>query len=148
MIRPRIFLADDHSEFLKLEVALLQPHFELVGTAADGASLVSEVQRLNPDIVVADITMPIMSGIKAVARACQVRLHRQVHIPYHPFQRGIRGSLLAGRRPGIRYKISHESAFDSRDPCGSRWPALCVSLGPSIAMDCEKPRRLLNEEFS
>ncbi len=66
MIRPRIFLADDHSEFLKLEVALLQPHFELVGTAADGASLVSEVQRLNPDIVVADITMPIMSGIEAV----------------------------------------------------------------------------------
>ena len=66
MIRPRIFLADDHDDFLKLEIALLQPHFDVVGTAADGATLVAEVQRLNPDVVVADITMPIMTGIDAV----------------------------------------------------------------------------------
>ena len=66
MIRPRVFLADDHDDFLKLEIALLQPHFDVVGTAADGAKLVSEVRRLNPDVVVADITMPIMTGIDAV----------------------------------------------------------------------------------
>jgi DNA-binding NarL/FixJ family response regulator len=66
MIRPRVFLADDHLEFLKLEIAFLEPHFELIGTAADGASLVSEVLRLRPDVVVVDITMPIMTGIDAV----------------------------------------------------------------------------------
>ncbi len=66
MNRPRIFLADDHAEFLRAEVALLQPHFDLVGTANDGISMVSEVQRLNPDIVVADVTMPGMNGIDAV----------------------------------------------------------------------------------
>lgn len=66
MIRPTVFLADDHIEFLKSTVALLQSHFELVGTAGDGAMLVSEVQRLVPDVVVADITMPIMTGIEAV----------------------------------------------------------------------------------
>jgi DNA-binding NarL/FixJ family response regulator len=66
VIRPRIFVADDHADFLKSEVALLRPHFELVGTATDGASVVSEVQRLNPDVVVVDITMPIMTGIEAV----------------------------------------------------------------------------------
>jgi CheY-like chemotaxis protein len=66
VIRPRIFLADDHADFLKAEIALLQPHFELVGIASDGASLVSEVQRLKPDVVVVDITMPIMTGIDAV----------------------------------------------------------------------------------
>ena len=42
------------------------PHFDLVGTASDGISLVSEVQRLNPDVVVVDITMPLMNGIDAV----------------------------------------------------------------------------------
>ena len=68
MIRPRILLADDHPEFLEAEIALLRSHFELVGTASDGASLVSEVQRLNPDVVVADITMPVMNGIDAVHR--------------------------------------------------------------------------------
>jgi DNA-binding NarL/FixJ family response regulator len=66
LIRPRIFLADDHEEFLEAEIALLLPHFEIVGIASDGASLVSEVQRLNPDVVVVDITMPLMSGIEAV----------------------------------------------------------------------------------
>ncbi len=66
MIRPRVFLADDHPDFLKLETAFLKPHFELIGTAADGASLVSGVLRLRPDVVVADITMPIVSGIDAV----------------------------------------------------------------------------------
>ena len=66
VIRPRVFLADDHSDFLKAEIALLQPYFELVGIASDGGSLVSEVQRLKPDVVVADITMPVMTGIEAV----------------------------------------------------------------------------------
>lgn len=71
MIRPRLFLADDHPEFLKLEKAFLDPHFELIGTAADGVSLVKEVLRLCPDIVVVDITMPMLSGIDAVRQLVQ-----------------------------------------------------------------------------
>ena len=66
MLRPRVLLADDHAEFLKAEIALLQTHFELVGTASDGVSLVSEAERLNPDVVVVDVTMPVMNGIDAV----------------------------------------------------------------------------------
>jgi DNA-binding NarL/FixJ family response regulator len=66
LIRPRVLLADDHLEFLQAEIALLRPHFELVGTASDGVSLISEAARLNPDVVVVDITMPVMNGIDAV----------------------------------------------------------------------------------
>ena len=66
MLRPRVLLADDHAEFLKAEIALLQTHFELVGTASDGVALVSEAERLNPDVVVVDVTMPVMNGIDAV----------------------------------------------------------------------------------
>lgn len=71
MLRPRVLLADDHTEFLEAESALLRPHFELVGTASDGASLVSEVTRLNPDVVVVDMTMPVMNGIDAVHKLVQ-----------------------------------------------------------------------------
>ena len=71
MIRPRIFLADDHAEFLEAEIALLRPDFDLVGTANNGSFLVSEVQRLNPDVVVVDITMPGMTGIEAVHKLVQ-----------------------------------------------------------------------------
>jgi DNA-binding NarL/FixJ family response regulator len=66
LIRPRILLADDHLEFLEAESVFLGPHFEVVGTASDGASLVSEAERLNPDVIVVDITMPVMNGIDAV----------------------------------------------------------------------------------
>jgi DNA-binding NarL/FixJ family response regulator len=68
LIRPRILLADDHLEFLEAEIAFLRPHFEVVGTANDGASLVSEAERLSPDLVVTDITMPILNGIDAVQK--------------------------------------------------------------------------------
>ncbi len=71
MIRPRVVLADDHSEFLEAEIALLRPYFELVGTAGDGVSLVSEVQRLKPDVAVVDIAMPGMTGIEAVHKLVQ-----------------------------------------------------------------------------
>ncbi|WP_051979749.1 response regulator [Edaphobacter aggregans] len=65
MIRPRILLADDHPAVLKATSALLKAQFEIVGNVADGATLVSEAVRLCPDVVVADITLPIVSGIEA-----------------------------------------------------------------------------------
>jgi len=71
VIRPRIFLADDHHDLLEAEIALLLPHFEIVGVTTDGMSLVSEVQRLNPEVVVVDITMPLMNGIDAVRKLKQ-----------------------------------------------------------------------------
>jgi|SRR5580658_7255546 DNA-binding NarL/FixJ family response regulator len=66
LIRPRLLLADDNHELLEAEIALLQPYFELVGTASDGPSLVSEAQRLEPDVIVVDITLPLLNGIDAV----------------------------------------------------------------------------------
>jgi DNA-binding NarL/FixJ family response regulator len=68
LMRPRIFLADDHAAVLKATTALLKPQFDIVGNATDGATLVSEVLRLCPDVIVADITMPVLSGIDAAHR--------------------------------------------------------------------------------
>ena len=72
MIRPRVLLADDHSAFLERTAALLEPQFDIVGSVADGAALVSEALRLNPDVIVADITMPGLSGIDAAHRLRQL----------------------------------------------------------------------------
>jgi DNA-binding NarL/FixJ family response regulator len=68
LMRPRIFLADDHPAVLKATTALLTPQFDIVGNATDGATLVSEVLRLCPDVIVIDITMPVLSGIDAAHR--------------------------------------------------------------------------------
>ena len=64
--RPRVMLADDHRAMLEAEIALLSPHFDVVAAVADGASLVSEARRLHPDLIVADITMPLLDGIDAL----------------------------------------------------------------------------------
>jgi len=68
LIRPRVLLADDHSPLLEAATELLRPHFDVVGTALDGEGLVSEALRLKPDVIVVDITMPILNGIDAVQR--------------------------------------------------------------------------------
>ena len=68
LIRPRVFLADDHPQLLEAETDLLLPHFDIVGTAMDGDALVSEALRLNPDVIIVDITMPVLNGIEAVQK--------------------------------------------------------------------------------
>jgi DNA-binding NarL/FixJ family response regulator len=62
----RLLLADDHPALLEVEIALVSPHFDVVGTAPDGAALVAEACRLCPDVIVTDISMPILNGIGAV----------------------------------------------------------------------------------
>jgi len=64
LARPRILLADDHHPVLA-RLSLLQPHFEVIGMVNDGKSLVSEAQRLQPDVIVLDIAMPLLTGIEA-----------------------------------------------------------------------------------
>ena len=99
MIRPSVFLADDHTEFLKSTAALLQPHFELVGTTGDGASLISEVRRLKPDVVVVDITMPIMTGIEAVHELIKSgSSSRFVFLTIHSSEEYIKACLGEGAR--------------------------------------------------
>jgi DNA-binding NarL/FixJ family response regulator len=49
-------------------MALLSPYFDVVATATDGAALVSKVRSLHPDVIVTDISMPILNGIDAVRK--------------------------------------------------------------------------------
>ena len=68
MSRPRVLLADDHrvvSEGLK---HLLADDFDLVGTVEDGRALVAAAKKLQPDVIVADITMPHLNGLDAMTQ--------------------------------------------------------------------------------
>lgn len=70
MKRMRILLVDDHvlvREGLK-RVLEAQPDLELVGEAADGEQAVEQAERLRPDIVLMDLSMPLLSGIDATRR--------------------------------------------------------------------------------
>ena len=62
----RILLADDHPGFPTMIKALLGPAFEVVGTVSDGQSLVERAAKLDPDVIISDISMPVLNGIEAV----------------------------------------------------------------------------------
>jgi DNA-binding NarL/FixJ family response regulator len=66
--RIRIFVADDHPDVLEKVASLLGHAFDIVGTATDGQSAYEGVRRLMPDVLVIDITMPVVSGIETVAK--------------------------------------------------------------------------------
>jgi DNA-binding NarL/FixJ family response regulator len=70
-----VLLADDHTIVTEGLKSILDPEFELVGTAEDGRALLAAAEKLQPDVIVADITMPRLNGLDAV-RALKKRNHR------------------------------------------------------------------------
>ena len=68
MKRPRIVLADDHTLLLEAFKRLIEPEFDVVGTFGDGFSLVEGAAKLKPNVVVLDVGMPRMNGLKAGTR--------------------------------------------------------------------------------
>jgi DNA-binding NarL/FixJ family response regulator len=63
--RARILLADDHTLTLEGIRVILAPHHEIIGTVTDGRALLDSALRLKPDLIVLDITMPLLNGIDA-----------------------------------------------------------------------------------
>ena len=71
VMKVRILLADDHPNFPAMEARLLEPEFEVIGRVGNGQALIDEAMRLKPDIIITDISMPILDGIEAVNRLRQ-----------------------------------------------------------------------------
>jgi len=64
--RPRVILADDHAILREGLALLLASEVELVATVSNGNELLSAARRLLPDLVVADVTMPVLGGLDAL----------------------------------------------------------------------------------
>lgn len=64
----RVLLADDHTVLVEAFRKLLEPHFEVVGTVSDGRALMNAAIDLNPDVIVLDISMPLLNGLEAGSR--------------------------------------------------------------------------------
>ena len=62
---PRVLLADDHALLLGAYAKLLAGDCDIVGEVSDGRALVTEAERLRPDVIVLDIFMPLLNGLEA-----------------------------------------------------------------------------------
>ncbi len=105
-MKTKILMADDHPAFLEAASTLLKPHFDLVGIVSNGAMLVSEALRLLPDVIVTDITMPVMTGIDAVnqlrksgssARVVFLTVHSEEEFLRACMAEGASGNVLKSR---------------------------------------------------
>jgi DNA-binding NarL/FixJ family response regulator len=68
MRRPSVLIADDHTIVAEGLVKLLSERFDVVATVADGTALMEAAQRLRPDIIIADVSMPSIGGLEALER--------------------------------------------------------------------------------
>lgn len=96
-VRPRVLLADDHAIVIEQASALLQYQYEIVGVAYNGGKLISEATRLQPDVIVADISMPELSGIEAAHRLREAgSAARFVFLTVHERVEFVRACLAEG----------------------------------------------------
>jgi len=103
MPKPRVLLADDHVILAQGLAALLRDTFELIGIARDGHELVALAKEFKPDVIVTDISMPLLNGMEAVrklrshgitARVIVLTQHRDPQIAAEAFRAGVSGFLV------------------------------------------------------
>ena len=76
---------------------LLVPEFDMVGTVTSGKDLLSAAERLKPDVVIVDISMPILNGIEAVRRLMESGSQAQVvFLTVHESSDYVRAALATG----------------------------------------------------
>ncbi|GJL61592.1 MAG: DNA-binding response regulator [Nitrospirales bacterium] len=102
-MRPRVVLADDHPMVLASIQKVLEAEFEVVGTAEDGLNLVRVAQQLQPDVIVLDMSMPMLNGLQAAQQlkklvpACKLiflTMHGDPSYVRQAFASGASGFLL------------------------------------------------------
>jgi DNA-binding NarL/FixJ family response regulator len=97
MPKPRILLADDHTFVLEGFRRILEEHYELVGTTGDGRALLAAAKTAQPDIVILDISMPLLNGIAAAAQLKKICPQAKVIIvTMHADAEYVRSAFEAG----------------------------------------------------
>jgi DNA-binding NarL/FixJ family response regulator len=66
--RQRLLIADDHAIFAEALKTYLERAYQVVGMVPDGRALIEEALRLRPDVIVADVAMPILNGLDAARK--------------------------------------------------------------------------------
>ena len=113
MTRTTLVVADDHGIVRDALGALLAKDYDVVATAADGHELVDAVLRHRPDVAIADIDMPGLSGVEAlgVLRARQIPV-KVVFLTMHD-DPGLAADVL--RAGGSGYVLKHSASVELHD---------------------------------
>ena len=120
MKKTRVLLADDHTIVAEGLVSLLETDFDLVGRVDNGRDLLKKAEELSPDVIVTDISMPLLNGIEALRQLKKARpdvrvvfltVHADVSYITEAFRAGAAGYVLkqsAAEELRSAIKAAHE----------------------------------------
>jgi DNA-binding NarL/FixJ family response regulator len=118
----RVLLADDHAVVAEGLAALLRDSFDLVGVVRDGRALLAASKELNPDVIVTDISMPLLNGLDAIrqirsgkpaAKIVVLTMHAAADLAVEAFRAGATGYLLK-TSPGEELVTAIRTVFQGR----------------------------------
>jgi len=131
-IKPSILLADDHPGIIQKVSQLLSSDYEIAGAVSDGLSALTAAKRMQPDVIVLDITMPLLNGIQVAREIHQTGLKsRIVILSAHDDLDYVAAAFEAG---AMGYVLKHRLSTDL--PCAVRDALLgqvFSSLGPGTS---------------
>ncbi len=113
--QPVRYLIVDDSVFARKNLARMVETFggQVIGEAGDGISAISEYERLTPDIVLMDITMPQMEGIEAAEKIVQAHPEaRVVMVSSVGYQENIVAALQRGARHFVQKPVKPEVLYE------------------------------------
>ena len=110
MNRPRVLLGDDHQMVTEGLRRILDPEFEIVAAVDDGQALVRAVAEHNPDVVVTDISMPLLNGVDAARRIGNIApATKIIFLTMHTDANYVRETFAAG---AAGYVVKHSAAAE------------------------------------
>ena len=118
MKKPRVLLADDHKIVIEGLKNLLEDEFEILGSVEDGRALVAQAAALHPDVIVADISMPLLNGIEAARQIKKIddkikivflTMHPDATYAANAFEAGASGFVLKHSASSELIRAIHEA---------------------------------------
>ena len=101
--KPRVLMADDHSILLAGVRRLIEDQYDVVGTVEDGRALLEAADRLKPELIILDISMPLLNGLDAALQLTKLlpetkllflTMHASSRYVTEAFKAGAHGFLL------------------------------------------------------
>lgn len=129
-IVPTILLADDQREILEVVNSILSTEFKVIGTAEDGRHAVELATNLEPDILVLDISMPLVNGLEAASQLKRESSHvRIIFLTGHSDPEFVAAALATG---ALGYVLK---AFVAAELIPAIWAALHGEIFISKGID-------------
>jgi DNA-binding NarL/FixJ family response regulator len=134
MTKIKVLVADDHRILAEGLRSLLEPTFELVAIVENGRELIAAAKELKPDVIVVDISMPLLNGIDAVSRIRSAGIQAKIiYLTMHLEASYARRALAAGASGYVlKHSASSELLFAIRQALAGRifiTPTVAAKLG-------------------